>query len=174
MKSGKPQSPTVIFAHGKESGPQGGKILAMAEVAQARGLLTRSIDYRGIDDPAARVEKCSQIIETLDVPPVLVGSSMGGYVSTAVAALHPVDCLFLLAPAFGIEGYPDITGPNCPMEIVHGWRDDIVPCDNSIAFAAASSAFLHLIDGDHRLTAEIETICQLFDLFLARHVAALS
>jgi hypothetical protein len=41
---------------------------------------------------------------------------------------------------------------------VHGWHDDVVPVEHSIRFASNCKAQLHLIDGDHRLTANIEEI----------------
>ena len=48
----------VIFSHGKESGPWGSKIAAMAEVARSEGFEADSVDYRGVDDPADRVTGC--------------------------------------------------------------------------------------------------------------------
>lgn len=68
--------------------------------------------------------------------------------------------LFVLAPAYYMEGYEDLTPPppDMPICIVHGWRDDIVPVDNSIRFARQCRATLHLVDGDHRLTANIDDI----------------
>src|SRR5271155_2392546 len=48
---------TVVFSHGKESGPWGAKITAMAAVARDLNLSVESVDYRGIGDPTQRVEK---------------------------------------------------------------------------------------------------------------------
>jgi len=78
--------------------------------------------------------------------------------------------MFLLAPAFFMPGYEEYTPvpARCPIEIVHGWNDTVVPPQNSIRFAQQYRATLHLIDSDHRLTANIDEICQLFELFLAR------
>jgi fermentation-respiration switch protein FrsA (DUF1100 family) len=45
-----------------------------------------------------------------------------------------------------------------PLGIVHGWRDDVVPVDNSIRYARSCRAELHLVDGDHRLTEKIDEI----------------
>jgi dipeptidyl aminopeptidase/acylaminoacyl peptidase len=45
-----------------------------------------------------------------------------------------------------------------PLCIVHGWHDDVVPVDNSIRYASSCSATLHIVDGDHRLTANIGEI----------------
>jgi fermentation-respiration switch protein FrsA (DUF1100 family) len=50
--------------------------------------------------------------------------------------------------------------------IVHGWRDDIVPVDNSIRWAREHRAALHIIDSDHRLQDGIEAIARVFGDFL--------
>ena len=47
----------VVFSHGKESGPWGSKIRALAAVATAAGWAVDSVDYQGMADPAARVAK---------------------------------------------------------------------------------------------------------------------
>ena len=157
---------SIIFSHGKESGPRGSKIRAMSEVATSLGFNCQSLDYRGLDDPTARVERCKDTISGVSEAPILVGSSMGGYVSVAVASELPVKSLFVLAPAFGMNGYPMLATPTCPIEIIHGWHDEVVPVENSIAFAQRASATLHLINGDHRLTAQINYICRIFRIFL--------
>ena len=166
--------PTLIFSHGKDSEPWGGKISAMAQIARCRELQVESIDYRGIDDPLARVEKLLAFCKTVSEPPILVGSSMGGYVSAAVSSQVPTRALFLLAPAFFMPGYEQYTPvpAQCPISIVHGWNDDIVPVENTIRFAKMYKSELHLLDSDHRLTADIEQICELLDSFLARVLSA--
>ena len=150
---------TVIFSHGQESGPWGTKIRAMAELVRGMGCDADSVDYQGIADPTERVQKltaeCSGIDDTL----VLVGSSMGGHVATAAAAKLGAAGLFVLAPAYYMPGYEDLTPtPDLPIAIVHGWRDDVVPVKNSIRFAQACNAELHVLDGDHRLTENIGEI----------------
>jgi fermentation-respiration switch protein FrsA (DUF1100 family) len=57
-----------------------------------------------------------------------------------------------------------------PMVIVHGWDDDIVPVENSIRYASECKATLHVVDGDHRLTANIDEI----NYYLARFVQQLT
>jgi pimeloyl-ACP methyl ester carboxylesterase len=161
-------APYVCFSHGKESGPWGTKIAAMADLARDRGLEVESLDYRGMD-AAARVETLVAHCATLGRPLVLVGSSMGGHVAAAASARLPdVRGLFLLAPAFFMPGYEALTPePRAGrITIVHGWRDDIVPAANSIRFAAQHRAGLHLVDGDHRLTDHIFEINRFFDWFL--------
>jgi len=66
----------------------------------------------------------------------------------------------VLAPAYYIQGYEELTPkpPELPICIVHGWHDQIVPVENSIRFAGSCAATLHLIDGDHRLTSNIDEI----------------
>ena len=165
--------PTIIFSHGKDSEPWGGKIVAMAEVARRRGLTVDSIDYRGMDDPFARVVKLESACKDLSEAPILVGSSMGGYVSAAVSSKRSTKAMFLLAPAFFMPGYEQYTPvpASCPIAIVHGWNDDIVPIENSIRFAQLYKSALHILDSDHRLTADIAQICELFDAFLGRVLA---
>lgn len=161
--------PYICFSHGKESGPWGSKISAMADLARDRGLQVESLDYRGMDDPAARVAKLVGHCRSLQRPLVLVGSSMGGHVAAAAATELPdVRGLFLIAPAFYMPGYEALTpAPRAArITIVHGWRDDVVPVDNSIRFARECRAGLHLIDGDHRLTDHVFEINRIFDWFL--------
>jgi predicted esterase len=159
----------VHFCHGKESGPRGIKIQRLANVAQARGYLVESLDYSGIDSPQARVEKLLQYqspIENL----ILVGSSMGGYVATVASTILSPKGIFLLAPAFYLSGFEnlELSPKTQEIEIVHGWRDEIIPPANSFRFAQAFKAQLHLVDGDHRLENQIGFIESLFELFLRR------
>ncbi len=151
---------TVIFSHGQESGPWGTKIQAMADRVKSMGCVADSIDYQGIADPTDRVNKLIAECGDIDDQLVLVGSSMGGHVATAAAATLHAAGLFVLAPAYFVKGYEDLTpsAPDIPICIVHGWNDDIVPVENSIRFAAACKAELHILDSDHRLTANIDEI----------------
>jgi alpha/beta superfamily hydrolase len=161
-------SATVVFSHGKESGPWGSKIVALAGVARDLGLGVESIDYQGIDDPRARVVKLLEVGRSLVGPLVLVGSSMGGHVCAAAAAALGPKALFLLAPAFympGFEAYTPVDIP-CPASIVHGWNDAIVPVGNSFRWARERRATLHILDSDHRLQDHIEVIAGLFRAFL--------
>ena len=159
---------TVVFSHGQESGPWGTKIRAMADVVRSRGWRAESIDYQGIADPTDRVAKLVESCKALDAPLVLVGSSMGAHVATAGAAQVGAVGLFVLAPAYYVPGFEALTpaAPDIPIAIVHGWHDDIVPVDNSIRFARQCSATLHIVDGDHRLTANIAEINALLERFL--------
>ena len=161
---------TVIFSHGQESGPWGTKIKAMAGMVKELGCSADSIDYQGIADPTERVKKLVGACKGIDDTLILVGSSMGGHVATAAAEQLNAAGLFVLAPAYYMEGYEELTPPppGIPICIVHGWHDDVVPPDNSIRFARQCSAELHLIDGDHRLTDNVIEICAYLKRFIRR------
>jgi pimeloyl-ACP methyl ester carboxylesterase len=158
----------VVFSHGQESGPWGTKIRAMADRVRELGLAADSVDYQGLVDPTERVDKLIAYCEPLDEPIILVGSSMGGHVATAAAERVAAVGLFVLAPAFYMPEFEALTppAPSMPMSIVHGWDDDIVPVGNSIRYASECKATLHVVDGDHRLTANIGEI----NYYLARFV----
>ena len=160
----------VMFSHGQESGPWGTKIRAMADLVRGMGCEADSIDYQGIADPTERVEKCVRECAGSSSPLILVGSSMGGHVATAAAERLGAAGLFVLAPAYFMEGYEELTPPppSMPICIVHGWHDDVVPVENSIRFARACSATLHIVDGDHRLTANIDEISAYLRQFINR------
>ena len=151
---------SVIFSHGQESGPWGTKIRAMADLARSLDCTVDSIDYQGIADPGERVDKLIRECRGIDNQLVLVGSSMGGHVATAAAAPLEASGVFVLAPAYFMPGYEDLTPPppGMPICIVHGWRDDVVPVENSIRYAKGCRAELHIVDGDHRLTENIDDI----------------
>lgn len=159
---------TVIFSHGLESGPWGTKIRAMAELVRSLGMSADSIDYQGMREPEERVEKLLAACASQNGDIVLVGSSMGGHVATAAATSVGAKGLFVLAPAYYMPGYEDLTPPPpaMPFCIVHGWHDDIVPVDNSIRYAREAKATLHIVDGDHRLTGNIKEINSYLGLFL--------
>jgi predicted esterase YcpF (UPF0227 family) len=157
----------VYFSHGKESGPWGSKIQRLANIAKEHGCDVDSIDYSDILDPDLRVERLIKILEGVDEEFVLVGSSMGGYVSLVASEQVNVKGLFLLAPALFMKGYKKQNySHNTQIEIVHGWSDDIIPPENSIRFAKKNDCSLHLISGDHRLNSSIEVVENLFSQFL--------
>jgi pimeloyl-ACP methyl ester carboxylesterase len=160
---------TVVFSHGKESGPWGAKITAMAAAVRELDLGVQSVDYRGMEDPAQRVEKLLAVARELQRPIALVGSSMGGHVAAAAASRLDAAALFLLAPAFYMPGFEKYTPQDVtvPTAIVHGWHDAVVPVDNSIRWAREHRAALHILDSDHRLEDQIGVICILLRSFLS-------
>lgn len=156
----------IYFAHGKESGPWGRKIQALAAVGQACGFATESPDYSFTYDPDERIQHLLALAPRADCL-VLVGSSMGGYVSALASQTLAPTGLFLLAPAVYMPGYAAEPAPSARlMEIVHGWHDPIIPVDNAIRLARQHSARLHLLDSQHTLNEQIPYLESLFHRFL--------
>lgn len=149
----------IVFSHGKESGPWGSKIKSMAEHVKQLGAV-HSIDYQDLACPDERTDRLERFLKTLSGEIILVGSSMGGYVSNEAANRVKVAGILLLAPAFYLQGYqvvkPVINGKN--ISIVHGWADDIVPVENSIKFAKEFNAELKLVNDGHRLSNSIDVL----------------
>lgn len=158
----------VVFSHGKDSGPWGRKITALADVARSEGYEVESVNYRGVDTPRARIDKLIEVCKTLAGDLVLVGSSLGAYVTVAAASMLHARGAFLMAPALYMEGLPPLRERvlDCPALIVHGWRDAVVPVEHSIRFARESGISLHLLDGDHQMHEQIRIIKCLFEYFL--------
>lgn len=174
----------VVFSHGKESGPWGSKIQALADIAVRLGAEVMSVNYREyptgvVHDENTVGEADRRVGQLLSLQPpehrqlVLVGSSMGGYVSTVASSHLAVDGLFLLAPAFHLPGYDnqDVTPRAKRTMIVHGWSDGVVPVQNSIRFARQHQSELYLLDGDHRLNEALPKIEPIFEQFLGQIIA---
>lgn len=164
----------VVFSHGKESGPMGSKIQRLMAEAERFGLNTISVDYRNCAMASERVALLNDTLKQLDTLPqqiVLVGSSMGGYVSTVVANSQPVAGLFLMAPAlwmlaeeYTIQSYQPQTSK---VEIIHGINDEVVPHENSVRFAREhEGTILHLVPDDHRLKASLDFLACQFRRFI--------
>jgi len=159
----------VCFAHGKESGPWGTKITHLANTAQRRGYEVISPDYSHTHDPHARVAQLLELAPRAGRALVLVGSSMGGYVSAmACAALRP-RALLLLAPALYFPGFDEEpAGIPALSAVVHGWGDDIVPVDRAIRFSRTHNAALHVLNSGHTLNDQLPALELLFDDLLRR------
>jgi predicted esterase len=159
----------VFFNHGKESGPWGDKITRLAETARSRGLDVESLDYTGMD-VEARITKLLASHARTTHPLILVGSSMGSYVAAVASASLQPRGLFLLAPAFYLPDFAvQEPVPNAELvTLVHGWKDELIPYENSIRYAKKFNATLHLVDSDHRLSSQLPLIAALFDAFLVQ------
>jgi predicted esterase len=146
----------------------------MAETVRSLGCRVESVDYQGIADPTQRVARLVAECRNVPEPLILVGSSMGGHVATAAAAEVGAVGLFVLAPAYYVEGFEGLTPPPpaIPIVIVHGWRDDVVPVANSIRYAATCLATLHVVNGDHRLTANLDEINRYLRQFVCERIDA--
>jgi surfactin synthase thioesterase subunit len=162
---------TVILSHGKESGPKGTKIQILSRIAKENGFHPISIDYRSCKDAEERVELLKQSISDIAYTElVLVGSSMGGYVSITVANEIEVKGLFLMCPALYLPNYEvqeyNVLTNN--IEIIHGWQDDIVPYEHSVRFGKKNLANVHLVSDNHRLSGSHLFLSQIFANFLKR------
>jgi hypothetical protein len=54
-----------------------------------------------------------------------------------------------------------------PVSIVHGWRDELIPADEVVAWAAPRRARLLLLDDSHRLSAHVAAGADAFGALLA-------
>ena len=164
----------VYFSHGKESGPRGSKIQRLASIASGDGCDVDIIDYRDTHDPDQRVERLVGLLKNEEDDFILVGSSMGGYVSLVASDEVNPHAIFLLAPALYIPSYKKqrYCTTQKHVEIVHGWSDDEIPPEHSIKFAREANCTLHLISGGHRLNSSIKTVEELFRQFLRRVLTA--
>ena len=170
----------IILSHGSDSGPDATKVSALAALAESLGWRTQRPDYRTDDarghagSVAPRVARLRATIEALDAPPLLVGSSMGAFVSGLASLDVPVAGLLLLAAPSAIPGYPrafDLRR-EVPTMLVHGWRDEVCPLAGVHAFAAQRRLPLLVLDDDHRLGASMGMIAAQFLQMLDRLAAA--
>jgi len=164
----------IILSHGLDSSPEAAKVSALAALAESLGWQTLRPDYRSDDargypaTVAPRIARLRATIESLDAPPLLVGSSMGAFVSGLVSLEVPVAGLLLLATPPLIPGYdsPLDLCDSVPVTMVHGWRDEICPHEPIQAFAAHRRLPLLMVDDDHRLGASMDAIAAQFRLML--------
>ncbi|MEY3013905.1 MAG: hypothetical protein RIT45_2640 [Pseudomonadota bacterium] len=140
----------IVFLHGLESGPHGGKYRSLA----ARFGEVASPDCEGLLDIEPRLQRARACLDALAGPVVLVGSSFGGLLGLVLAGERPeqVRGLVMLAPA--LHGVPSawMRRPAAATRIVHGRGDDIVPIEASRRFAAQTGVTLLEVDDGHRLT----------------------
>lgn len=159
----------AVYNHGKDSVPWSPKSLALADVAERHGYAVASPDYRGQPDPDERVKQLLALDFSAYDELVLLGSSMGAYVAACAARVLQPRGLFLLAPAFYLPGYRQ-TEFNPPVEntqVLHGWRDMIVPPMHSWRFCQQYHVRLTMLDADHRFSNEIPVLVQELDKFFS-------
>lgn len=158
----------VIFSHGKETGPEGSKIQYLRSIVDSKkDMQSHSIDYQDLPNSEDRVIRLIDFCKKFEKT-ILVGSSMGAYVSTCASKdIHPLG-LFLLAPAFYLPGYENQNPiPKCKKgHIIFGYDDEIIPIENITKFSTTHKFPLTLINSDHRLQNKIDYIGKLFHIFL--------
>jgi predicted alpha/beta-hydrolase family hydrolase len=161
--------PLVILSHGQESGPDATKVTRLAAIAESRGCRAERPDYRGIHSP---IERRAKLVERIRAEPgkvILVGSSMGSFISGLASIEAPVAGLFLLALPLSVgEEWPVYAQAAVPCELVHGWHDELIPAQDVVDFAAQRSLALHLVDDEHRLGTSVDRIECWFGDFLDR------
>jgi len=142
----------IVFSHGLEGKQWGSKIKSMAEHVNQLGEI-HSLDYQGIKSPDERAQRLIEHLKKLTGDIVLIGSSMGGYVSIMASNCDKVKGMMLLAPALYLEGY-NILNPTTTCKnacVIHGWNDEIVPYQHSVKFAYEHQIPLKLVSDGHRL-----------------------
>lgn len=166
----------VILSHGSDSGPEATKVSVLAEVAEALGWTTERPDYRDCDAlgyagaAPCRVERLVERMRAASQPLVLVGSSMGAFVSGLASLQVPCAGLFLLALPVTIPGMEQRfdMAAGVPSMLVHGFADDLCPAQDAMAFAAERRMPSLLVADGHRLSDHVDTIAAQFRLFLER------
>ncbi|MFC5525082.1 alpha/beta hydrolase [Rhodanobacter ginsengisoli] len=160
----------IILSHGSDSSPDATKVSMLAALAESLGWRTQRPDYAADDarghagSVAPRIARLRATVEALDAPPLLVGSSMGAFVSGLVSLDVPVAGLLLLATPCEIPGYTrafDLR-EGVPTLLIHGWRDEVCPLAGVHAFAARRRLPLLMLDDDHRLGASMDAIAAEF------------
>jgi predicted alpha/beta hydrolase family esterase len=163
----------VCFAHGKESGPWGTKITHLAQTARRRGFEVASPDYSHTHDPHVRIAQLLTLAPKARRALVLVGSSLGGYVSAMACEQLKPTALFLMAPALYFQGFDEEPAGVPPLtSVVHGWNDDIVPVERAIRFARTHGSELHVLCSGHTLTDQLPALERLLDDLLLRALEA--
>ena len=158
----------LILSHGRESGPNATKITRLDELASARGHHCQRPDYGTEAGALERIEKLLNLCTTSEANRVLVGSSMGAYISAMASLQVEVAGLFLLAPPIFFRGTEPAMRLACAkVTIIHGWNDELIDPSEVIGFARAYGAKLVLVNDDHRLKNSMAAIVHEFALFLS-------
>lgn len=107
-------APTIIFLPGYASDMAGTKALALDDWAAGAGRALVRFDYRGCGESLGNFEDFTledwrddalSVIDTIEGPVVLLGSSMGGWLMLLAALARPMRVVGLI----GIAAAPDFT-----------------------------------------------------------------
>jgi predicted alpha/beta-hydrolase family hydrolase len=164
----------VILSHGSDSGPDATKVSLLAGVAESLGWSTERPDYRDCDAGGyaaavpCRVARLRERIEASARPPVLVGSSMGAFVSGLASLQSPCAALFLMALPVTIPGVASTfdMDRSVPAMLMHGFADELCPADAAMAFAAEARMPTMLLADGHRLADHVDVLATQFQLFM--------
>jgi alpha/beta superfamily hydrolase len=144
---------TMIFFHGRESGPGGTKARWLA----ARyGAITPALDTSRLE---VAVAQASDAV-LAHAPTCVVGSSFGGAVAVSLLRSGVLQApVVLIAPAAAKLGVHNALPTGSRVTVIHGDGDDVVPVSDSIALAATGGPGVRLeiiSGGDHRLNRILE------------------
>jgi len=187
----------VIGCHGLLANRHSPKQIALAEALNHIGIAYLRFDHRGCGDSQGRIvpasllaDRCRDLYHAVeimktrlapDIPVGMFGSSFGGTVVIATAAVHPVPAVVTYAaPVHSqairkpssqqIQAYHDLTQQDTDafnfdisrhaaamrnILVVHCQGDEIVPSDHARQIHAASGEPKQLIifdNGDHRMS----------------------
>lgn len=160
---------TLICSHGMESGPGATKISALATLAAARGINALKPDYRDQPHWRPRLARLNVLIAEHQAtgPVILLGSSIGAYISALASLAQPVTGLFLLAPPIQAEPELPALDLRCAQTwIVHGWHDELISPAQVVDFAQRHDARLLLVSANHRLDGCVPMLERQFSEFL--------
>lgn len=162
----------IIMFHGKFGRPNSTKMKYLRRIACYNNYnvvcghwLNNNPDER-VNEFIRQYEKMSYFM--YDDNPILVGSSMGGYVATCISNIVKPKKMFLIAPALYLPQYKNQNPIPCcdDITIIHGKHDKIVPVENVIKFAEQYNAKLHIIDSGHNMHKNLEDIGKLYQKVL--------
>ncbi len=143
----------VLFIHGLESSPRSRKARVLAEHFDALSLAMDTTDFE------ACVALQSEAVAMWG-PEVVIGSSFGGAVATALLQRELWrGRSLLLATATLRRQLPAALPAGVPVHLVHARGDEIVPVEDARAIAAASDPnWLRFqeIDDDHALSQHVQ------------------
>ncbi len=170
----------ILLSHGSDSGPDATKVSALAALAESLGWSTERPDYRQDDlnghagSVQPRLGRLRAAMDAHTAPVVLVGSSMGAFVSGLASLDRPVAGLFLLATPSAIPGVSQAFDlrAGVPTVFIHGWRDDICPLDALYPVIRRQRLPLLTLDDDHRLSDSVDHIASEFRFFLEKLAVA--
>lgn len=158
----------IYILHGKKGSPYDEKTTLLYKIATLKGFRATIIDDTDTNDPNKRAKRFLKKIELVKERFLIAGISMGGYVGANSSSYVDTFGLFLLSPAFYLDGYDRFSLPlKCNnITIIHGLHDKIVPIKNSICFAKKSNSNLHIVSDGHLLENSYIQIQIYFESFL--------
>ena len=172
----------LYYVHGYGSGPDGTKAKLLREKLGA-------VPIRYMEEEELDISRCTENIENAiknDIRVVLIGSSLGGFLSARVALDNRnVKGLVLLNPAV-IP--PDSEVKNSPLPekaiqemkdtplfqmripcdifIIRSTGDELIPNEWVLKFAMFQEATVKFIDDDHRINRNLHRLPEMISQFL--------